>query len=380
MTIQPDSIPASLAPPITSASVPTAPAPDEGSARESGARERMLFLDVFKGAAILAVVLIHTLSRFLRWTTPTSHTWYVIAISNRAAQFAVPGFLLISALLNVGSLLRNPALSRFFRSRVQSVFWPYLCWSAIFIGFQAWENPGWFHWSAAGQMLLRGTAYSHLYFLWALLQMLVALPLLMPILRRRPPFWAALLAALICTASFEELNRALVYRVPDLGRSILDYLPAVFLGLWIGSQPGRSRKILRRGWPAALLLTTAGAAIYFPLSIRADLLHLPVSAAAYQWGWWDYTTAGSFLLLYLAYRLERAGRISSGLQYLGRYSLQIYLAHPLVLIGLDQIIRLHRSAGLIGAFFVYYPCAIVAPLLFARVIERLRISAPLFGR
>jgi peptidoglycan/LPS O-acetylase OafA/YrhL len=162
------------------------------------------------------------------------------------------------------------------------------------------------------------------------MQLYVLLPLLLPVARLRPPFWAVLLAIVALTLAVYWGNR-LVYRVPYTGSYVLWYTPVVLLGMWLATQTARLDAVLRRGWLLALGCAGAGLWLYLPLALDA-LRGQAVNTFQYQVGNWLFTTGVSFLLLAVAYWLSgREWRIVSGVSVLGRYSLQIYLLHPLIL-------------------------------------------------
>ena len=208
---------------------------------------------------------------------------------------------------------------------------------------------------------------------------MAGLPLLVLAVRRRPPFCVMAVVSLLLTAAFYTVNKRVTYSAPDLIRSVLDYIPPVALGIWMGGRRDSWRQILAKGWSFSLLLSAAGA-VYVPLAIQADLLNGPVDGLRYQAGWWAYTTGVSFLLMALAYRIEEAGALSVALQYLGRCSMQIYLAHLLLLLWLDTRPGIFNLCGVAGAFWLYLAGAVIGPVILAEICTRARVSAVLFGR
>ncbi len=339
-------------------------------------RQHLEWLDLFRGVAILGVIVIHALSRFLREARPGSAPWYGLAVVHEAAHFAVPGFLLLSAMVNTASLLRRSSLRGYFLSRAQTVLWPYLLWSVIYLAYTHTQHA--FRWRDAPAMVLWGRGYFHLYFLWVLLQLLLLLPLLVRLVRRQPPFAPVALAAVVLTLGVYAANRYAVHN-PNFSRSVFWYVPVVALGLWLGSPLALLSQRLRRAAPWAAALTVAGFALYAPLSIQAQRGQ-PVNTFLYQVGEWIYSSSASLLLLALCSRWSGTGPLTRLMDAVGRWSLPIYLVHPLVLRLMDFGPRYTRAAGLYPSALLYIVCGALLPALLAAATDRLRLSPFLFGR
>jgi peptidoglycan/LPS O-acetylase OafA/YrhL len=340
-------------------------------------KDRLPWVDVCRGLAILAVVLIHVFGRLQTQLTPGAKTWYAVAVLHHVMHFAVPAFLLISVFVNAGSLLRRWSPGRFLLSRIKTVVWPYLVWCAVYIFYQHQGGFAGFGWRDALYQVAYGKAYPHLYFMVVLIQILIVLPPLVLLFRRKPPFLAAAVGGIALTLAVYAANRFYL-RMPYPGSFFMWYTPVIALGLWLASQVDRLPDILRCSLPAASLLTAVFALLYFWLGTEL-LLHRPVNSFAYQLIEWGYMTAASFLLVYIAYRWK-SGWSASALRYLGRYSLQVYLVHPLILLQLDRVLQFHSIPEMAFVFVVYLAAAVAVPLAFAKLVEFARVSVLLFGR
>ena len=69
--------------------------------------ERLPWVEVFRGLAILEVVLYHVTGRFLRELPQGSPEWLLLAGVNRTLHFAVPAFLFMTTLVLGGSFYRS---------------------------------------------------------------------------------------------------------------------------------------------------------------------------------------------------------------------------------------------------------------------------------
>lgn len=345
--------------------------PQETSASETPASEtppkpaaRLESLDICRGIAILAVLFIHVSGHFLpllhppKSPAPPSAAWYTLALPNLDAQWAVPCFLMLSAFVNAVSLARTPDIAGYARRRFKGAVLPYVLWSGVYILVN--RALGQFHHLSLGhvaKLLLTGTAEFHLYFFVLVIELYLVLPLLLPVFRRRPPFWAAALSAVIFEAAVYLLNRFLLLH--KFQTTIAwDTLPVAF-GLWLWSQQHRWPEIFKRGLAPALVLTLAAAAVYTPLGVRALLPSAHINTALYQFGQWGFTAGMSFLILALSAALGKS-RLTAVLSFLGAESLGIYVMHPLAIIALDKV-----GAKLLGAslgMIVYYAACLSLPL------------------
>jgi len=337
--------------------------------------DRFPWVEVFRGLAILEVVLHHLLGRFLREVSPETPLWLLLAALNRTLHFAVPAFLFLTALVIGASFLRSFSLGRYLGNRSLRLLWPYLLWSEIYLVFRYWDH-GVFQLERVPHQLLWGKAYFHLYFLVVALQLTLLLPLFLPMVRRRVHGGWFLLLGLGATLLIYLLNRH--YRfLPYPGSFVLWYLPAIALGLYLASRLQFLPRFLRL-WPLALGLALLGLGLYLPLALEV-LQKRPVNTMHYQLAHWLYTTAMVFLLLALAYRLAQT-RWQAPMAFLGRYSLQIYLLHPMVMRLLEKNPGFPEPLGLKLAFLIYLLLAFGLPLLLAYLLTRARVSLALFGR
>ncbi len=180
-------------------------------------------IDILRGIAIIAVVLIHVLNtpiRNLSLSIPNNFFYYWQSLLN----FAVPCFFLISAIMVTYSAGMGKINWRvFYRKKLLKIGLPYLIWSLLYLAartltgeltFISFLSPA--NW---GAWLLTGRSYTHLYFLALLIQFYILLPPLLWAARKTAdkPFMA-LLSAISC--------QMLVYSIFILAALIL--LPAIF--------------------------------------------------------------------------------------------------------------------------------------------------------
>ncbi|MCC6731166.1 MAG: acyltransferase family protein [Chthonomonadales bacterium] len=364
--------------------------------------------DILKGIGISEVIVHHLLSHSARkFAVEGSLDWWIMTLGNRVLHFAVPTFLLASALLLARSLASKPRPDwrRFYRRRAERTLWPYLVWSLVYIAFRVArlrigidvlpttvslpfgmsatlpallaDARGWC------SSLLWGKAYFHLYFMAILLQFSVAFPLFYYGVRRlRLRFGSiVLLAALLQGGAFALHSRVLF---PLLGfvtpaSTVLWYLPAVLLGVWLGPKWSAWGDLWRAWrWPLALG-TAAGFAVYMTMAVR-QLLGLPMSSLGFTAGNTTYATGMALLLLAASRRLARCGAGGRWLARVGDWSLPLFLVHPLVLHFLSGP-SITRAIGALPLSPIVAGILLFGATWWATVATtRLRVDRLLFGR
>lgn len=345
----------------------------------TASEERFRGVETFRGMAILEVVLHHTTGRFLSELVQGSLAWGVVAMVNRTLHFAVPAFLLMTAFVLMRAVLRDWNAGRYARNRLLRAVWPYLLWSGFYLLYRWWAYDVVPDIDRADDILFWGKAYYHLYFLAVAIQLYLIIPFALPIMRLKPPFWSVLMAIVFITLTVYGVNRW-VYRLPYPGSFVLWYTPTILFGFWLASQSNRLEGILRRGWLWAGLVAFVGLVFYLPLAL-AVLQKQPANTFLYQLSNWLYTGGISVFLLWVAYRLSQLSSKGVALiNLLGRYSLQIYLLHPLLLSeltrwGMNELLSVRYNLPL------FFTVALGVSALVAWLVARWRpLSLGLFGR
>lgn len=367
-------------------SFPGPPASLSAAAAEPGraAAERVLAVDVFRGVTIIAVVAHHLTGMALRHAQGGADLHLSLAWVNRTLHFVVPAFVFITALVLTRSALRRFTPGQYYGARVRTALLPYLLWTGLYVLFRvatgqdkftALNDPArWLVWVQYGK------GYFHLYFLLIVLQFYLLLPLLLPLWRRRPPFWAALLGASGLQGLVFGLNHVGVLNFRFPGTMVWWYIPALTLGMYFGSREGAFENLWRRG-----RLWIVGAALlallwYVPLSV-ARLEGARVSTLAYSAANWVYTAAAVLGLFGASHLLVQIRpRWCPALVLLSTVSLQVYLIHPAILWGLERLGFPGRPAAFVTVLAVYGVIALGMPALLARLLAGTAASRWLFGR
>ncbi|MFC6666194.1 acyltransferase [Deinococcus radiopugnans] len=309
---------------------------------------KLTAIDLFRGITILEVVAHHTSGLALRYAVPDTLSFMLLQLINRTLHFAVPAFVFLSAVVLTRSLLKNFRPGRYFWRRLTRGAWPYLLWSALYMGWYVWtgQRPAstltdpdkWLFY------LQYGKASYHLYFLLVALEVYLVIPLLLPLARRRPPIVLALLLGAALQLGIYLLNRS-VLRVPYPASTVLWYMLPITVGMAVGARLDD----FPAWWRKYRLVLIAAAATAYALYLPQALAYVrgePLNPMVYSGLSWAYTTLMALTVLGVAYSLQRLSRRwRVGLGTIGMFSLQIYLIHPAILQTLE---RLHSPGGSAG--------------------------------
>lgn len=355
--------------------------------------------DVAKGLGIVFVIGIHSTNNSSRlYVNPHSAQWWVLTLINRLCDFAVPLFLLISAVLSSRSLTAKPEILPFYRRRLAGVLWPYLVWSAIYWCARFLQEPAnrkmetgsllGIHFSAPaiflhakGRLveLLWGKASFHLYFLVVLIELLLLLPLAVAYVRHyKPGFYGMLAVAFsVQILILFAQNRTSLLTYP--ASTALWYIGSLVPGAWIGLNWARFEASPRSVAVFLSLLTSLSAALYLGCQFGSNVgVHLP--GALENLALTVYASCASILVLLACFRLVGIPKVVKPLELLGKNSLQVYLIHPMVMVLLAK----HAVVKVLNPTTIG---PLLSPLLMLAItfavisaLKVLRLDRPLFGR
>lgn len=297
------------------------------------ARKDLTF-DILKGIAILEVVAHHVLGMAARrYVEEGSAGWLLVTMLNRILHFAVPTFLLVSALLLARSLARQDEANwwLFLKRRVLRTGYPYGVWTLLYLGVRGWSTD-----LSLAQTLVWGKAWYHLYFLAILLEVSLLFPLLFVFLRAWKPDFTRLLLVASAVQGFVYVLNYYTRVLPYPGSSALFYLFPVFLGAWLGMNWQEWPRIWVR-WRFRILQAMAVSLAFYLLAEALLLIGVPSARQPYFTLFrlhpallLLYSTATALFLLRVAQDMAEHSPLGSALAQIGDRSLAIFLVHPAV--------------------------------------------------
>jgi surface polysaccharide O-acyltransferase-like enzyme len=179
------------------------PAPAGGHLRSAAA-------DAVRAAAIGMVVVLHVAA----WVVVSfgrvpANEWWVGNLVDAAMRPAVPLFVMVSGLLLLEPG-RSEAGLQFLAGRARRVLLPFLGWVAIYFGWRSVYHGERLTFSAVVREALEGPVYPHLWFLYMIFGLYLAVPILRVFVHHaRDDELRYLLAAWVATTSVPALLHAL---------------------------------------------------------------------------------------------------------------------------------------------------------------------------
>jgi len=331
-----------------------APAAAVVQASVAPARSREVAFDVLKGIGIAEVLAHHTLNWSARkFYEVQSAEWWAHMVLNRLLHFAIPTFLLASAILLARSLSKHerPNYRLYASRRFAMTVWPYLLWTVLYLGFRValfdpmaasqtytWNLP-WGEFTGPSALMepkrlavffFLGKAHFHLYFMSVLIQLSIALPFVLIGLRKWKSSFGQTVAAAAGLQLVFLLINGLWLRSPFPGSMIFSYIPSLMVGVWLGMHWKEWPDVWSRNkrWFIALAL---GAAIpYLWFSMRA-LTSAPIPPYVLAVSTSIFATSTGLSLLGYAGTLNPDHRTVRLLSALGNLSLPLFLIHPILM-------------------------------------------------
>lgn len=268
-------------------------------------RSRTSGFDALKGLAILAVVAIHALA-----TGVADLQGRLVGVAGGLLTWSVPTFVAVAA----GFAAREPA-GRALGRRVRRLLPHYISWTAAYVALAALLEGALrpTHQDLLSVALLGGAWY-HLWFIPALVQVLVLVPVLRWVCARPERLWPFLVTTTGLLAAGPFATRGSVLAEVLTSRYAVVWLPVAVAG--IGVECGS----LRPRHPARWIVT--GLAL---LAVESLVAVARGAATAYARASFPVLVAGALA------GARHWARPPGWLVALGRLSLGIYLVHPAVL-------------------------------------------------
>lgn len=149
-------------------------------------RERVLFFDLLRCVAAVAVIAIHVLAPYRNelGVIPFNE-WFTAVATNGVTRWAVPVFILISGALMLSD--RRPFDARYYvQRRLGKVLVPFLVWSVFYAFLSGWSAKG-FDGSLATEVLVNSpqhATYYHLGFFYYFIPLYFVMPIFQWLVKR----------------------------------------------------------------------------------------------------------------------------------------------------------------------------------------------------
>lgn len=353
--------------------------------QEAIAAPRDYSLDILRILSICGVVAIHLFGYVLGHSEPQSRNWWLAAGLDIPFIWVVPVFVMISGALLLAP--RNTALEprSFYRKRAVRLLPALIAWHLIYLIGVRWLMRGEdLSPARVVQLLLDGSVFTQLYFLWLILGLYAVAPLISAFLQDGGPRRAQALAAFLLGAT------ALVYMVPGIAASLgfarpislnifTHWLP--YVGYFVAGRALRDVRLSGRSLFVALLSAAGLAALclwQYGHRGQAGVLNV-VSPVSYVSLTVMMLSVAVFLAATAIFSRITPGRVTGRmLVTLSGASFGVFLVHLLIF----EVIRLNVPAVYDGksivAGFASYAVTLALSFAVAILASRIRFVRNIF--
>ncbi|MFE4227731.1 acyltransferase [Arthrobacter sp. NPDC056886] len=336
-------------------------------------------LDILRILSICGVVAIHLFAYVLGHSEPQSRNWWLAAGMDIPFVWVVPVFVMISGALLLAPQKQVQEPRSFYRKRAVRLLPALIVWHLVYLVGVRWlmrgeDLPP----ARVAQLLLDGSTFSQLYFLWLILGLYAVAPLIMSFLQGGGQRRARALAATLLAAT------ALVYMVPGIAASLgfarpislnifTYWLP--YVGYFVAGRALRDVKLNGRSLFAAVVVALGVAALclwQYGHQAQAGLLNVvsPVS----------YLSLSVMMLAAVVFlsgksifsRLTPSPRTGRMLVTLSGASFGVFLVHLLVF----EVIRLNVPAVFDGRSILVAFASFAATLVISFAVSVLAARIP----
>lgn len=291
----------------------------------SQTRPNIFYIDFLRFLAAFAVIAIHVLGpfRYLYGDIDDSQ-WLAAAGINSLSRWAVPVFMMISGALLLSSE-REFDCRHYLSKRVSKVVIPFLGWTLIYAFFAGFADGSW---SVAVTLKMIADSvddptWYHLWFFYDFIPLYVVIPFLAPVLKKASPELIKLFLLIWVVLFLMKWLKAECF----LLQNIVLYTGYLILGWYLFNHDNSTQlKYWLLAGVAMLLLNFFGT------------WQLAIEKGRYSSFFMGYKTlntaiiAGMVFVCAQVYADKIRGRLRALIALISKYSLGIYLLHPLLLI------------------------------------------------
>lgn|SRR5690625_78500 len=319
---------------------------------------RNIEMDMMRGLAILAVILIHITAEIINSSPNMEEMNLMFLIVNQLSRFAVPVFLFISG-LGLALSSRKENYFSFLRRRVSKLLPLYLLWSVLYYVAIHLKNINLLEFAI---LTLKGSNYYHLYYIPVIIMLYMLFPLLKKIVRYKVAVISVFLLTVIIQLS-DELFDITVFKS---AANVFNWSIYFILGIMFANNYNKLKITFnkkRRMSHIMFILVSAGIVLesYLYLSLNFDIGD---STTSLRPGVIIYTL--SFIVLMMSIKWGR-NKIVSVIDNLAKYSYGIYLSHALIL---TLWSKSYDFVGLQKDSILYLVLSLLVVLLSSTVVSR----------
>lgn len=331
----------------------------------------IFYIDVLRCIAAFAVVAIHVLGplRELYGQVPTSD-WLAAMGINSSTRWAVPVFMMISGALLVST--QKPFIcAEYLPKRLMKVVIPFIGWTAIYAAVGGFSAQGW-DWSKTVDIIQQSPnepVWYHLWFFYDFIPLYFVIPFLQLIVKTDETERLKLL--IVSWGCLTLMNFLKVETF--LNENIILYSGYLLLGWYLFNRDNRPQlKLWVYAGVSALIINFFGSwlAAYLKEGYSSTFMGYKSLNTA--------IIAGMLFVVAQSYADSIRDSLKPLIKTISKYSLGIYLLHPLLLIPIREL-----SNGVYDWFFSYWlaiPVITILTLIVSLLLVMVIAKIPLVNR
>ena len=164
-------------------------------------KQRVNVISAFEVFLCLFVIFIHLSSEGVTYGNKAGLFAGIMFILNKSVSFVVPAFIFASALKLTLKYKDTPVTLKYFIGRITKIYLPYVIWVVIYYAFFILIHYEDFNPYTLAAYILNGTLVAHFYFIVAIMQFYILMPLFLYIAKKIPAL-IGLAGAFVVTLSF----------------------------------------------------------------------------------------------------------------------------------------------------------------------------------
>jgi surface polysaccharide O-acyltransferase-like enzyme len=331
----------------------------------------IFYIDFLRSIAATAVIAIHVLGpfRYLYGEIPDSD-WLAAMGINSATRWAVPVFMMISGALLL-STERPFNCQHYLSRRLSKVVFPFIGWTMIYALVGGGAAGGW---SAEKALLVmenapNDPAWYHLWFFYDFIPLYFVIPFLIPLLKKLTPELIHLLIVVYAVMFLMKWLKVDSFLLQNL----VLYTGYLILGWYLFNRDNRAQ--LKPWLVAGITMLVCNFFGSWEIALKSG------KYSSFYMGYKTLNTMIIAAMLFVVAQIyaERiGGRLRALISIISKYSLGIYLLHPLLLIPVRELDNGFYS--LFGSNWLAIPMMTMIILFISLVCTMLLVKIPVIKR
>lgn len=331
-------------------------------------KDRIIYLDILRMLATIAVVTIHVSAYNWYTTSPASYEWNVFNFYDSIVRWAVPIFVMISGALFLDND-RNIEIKKLYTKNILRIITAFLFWSVIYAGITVSTNKI----EVFIQKIFIG--HYHLWFLYMIIGLYILTPILRKITEDKKTTEYFLIVSIIFTIIIPT-----IFKLPILSKmtKILEnidvnfgYVTYFVLGYYLSKKEfsKKSKIIIYISSILGFLITILGTAIISNNKMIPTNIYNEVYPNVLL------ESIGVFVLI-KNIKFDIKPKHTNMIRLLSKYSFGIYLVHDLILTELGR----NGLTTLLFNPIISVPCIVLIVYIISLIISMILNKIPILNK